>query len=486
MLEDKNDIITKIEALKEYKRRILKNKPTYIPNKGQEDVHLDSRRIRFVASGNGAGKTCLGTQEAIWWAQGYNPITKQISKVPATIVVVLDSPAKVADVWLEEIKKWYPIEDLEMKKNGKPHISELEFKNGSRIMFMFHLQEEMAFEGIQVDYVVYDEPPPRHVHIGLMRGARKKGAKPRFLFIGTPLGQPWLYQEVWKPAEEGLRPDIGLHRFSTQVNAQNLADGYIEEFSRNLTEKERRARLFGEFAHLEGLALAHLLDKGIHVVPAFKWPLGKPVVIAIDPHHSKPHHAIMLGTLGDGRLYYIKELTSRLAPEAFARSLRDWYQGFKVVDIICDSFGEIPGTGGDGNMSFSDKLRQMGVRCRATSFKDKSDEDFINKIKQVLEIPIDADNLGRKVPILAILEGNDGIIRDIENVTWQKRRKEEGFKERLEISNKDYLACLKYALTTNIVFMADGLRAPQTLRSGRSPWAGGEASKKKSSVEYDW
>lgn len=468
----KIDKIARIEALREKKRRILKAKPTYLPNVGQKEVHIDQKRIRFVASGNGGGKTCLGVQEALWWATGYNPITHQTTKVPATITVILDSPAKVQDIWIQEIAKWYPIEEVLMKKCGKPHISEIHFTNGSKIQFMFHLQEEMAFEGIQVDYCVFDEPPPRHIFIGLMRGARKKGAKPRFLFIGTPLGQPWLYDEIWKPAEEGIRTDIGLHRFSTEVNEHNLAEGYIEEYSRNLSEKEKRARLFGEFAHLEGLALAHLFDKSTHMVEPFKWPNGKPVVIAIDPHHSKPHHAIMLGATGDGRIYYLKELSSRAAPEAFARELRDWYQGYKVIDIICDSFGEIPGTGGDGNMSFSDKLRQMGVRLRATSFKDKSDEDFIQRIKQVLETPDEKDNFGRKVPRLAVFEGNPGIVRDIEGVMWQKIRREDSFKEKLEISNRDFLACLKYALKTSIIFMADGLQTPGVKRSGRSPWSG--------------
>lgn len=470
----KEEKIARIEALREKKRRLLKAKPTYIPNKGQLAVHQDERRIRIVTSGNGFGKSCLGVNEAFWWATGYNPITKETSKVPATIVVGLDSPAKVNDIWLEEMKKWYPMDEIDMRKCGKPHVSELHFKNGSKIQFMFHLQEELAFEGIQIDYAIFDEPPPRHMFLGLMRGARKKGAKPKFLFIGTPLGQPWMYQELWKPAEEGERDDIGLHRYSSYMNKHNLAEGALEELSKNLTPAERRARLEGEFAHLEGLALAHMFDKEMHVVKPFPWPNGKPVVVAIDPHHSKPHHAIMLGTIGDGRLYYIKELTSRAAPEAFARELRDWYSGYKVVDIICDSFGEIPGTGGDGNMSFSDKLRQMGVRLRATDFKDKSDEDFISRIKQVLEIPEIADNLGRKSPVLAIFDGNPGIVRDIEGVQWQKRRKEEGYKEKLDISNKDFLSCLKYALATHIVFMMNGLRKPQTLKSGRSPWSGGK------------
>lgn len=419
-----------------------------------------------------SGKTALGVQEAVWWATGYNPVTKKTTKVPATIIVVLDSPAKVGDVWLEEIKKWYPIEELELAKLGKPHVSEIVFKNGSSIRFMFHLQEELAFEGIQMDYVVFDEPPPRQVFVGLNRGARKKGSEPRFLFIGTPLGQPWLYQDLWKPAEEGLRDDIGLHRYSTEVNKKNLAEGYIENFSKNLTDHEKRSRLLGEFAHLEGLALAHLFSRETHIIKEFPWPYGKPVVVAIDPHHSKPHHAVMLGAIGDGRLYYIKELSSTAPPAQFAKELREWYRGYKVIDIICDSFGEIPGTGGDGNMSFSEKLRDMGIRLRSTNFKEKSDEDFITRIKQVLEIPEKPDNFGRTVPILAIFENCPGIVRDIENVQWRKHKKDEGFKEKLEISNKDWLACLKYALATNLVFMAEGLKKPRTLRSNRSPWSG--------------
>lgn len=469
----KEEKLARIEAIREKKRRILKSKPTYRPNSGQLKVHKDERRIRFCAAGNGSGKTCLGTQEVIWWATGYNPILKKTTKVPATIAVVLDNPDKVKDLWLPEISKWYPMDELDQLKNGKPYVTQLNFKNGSAIKFYFHQQSEQVFEGIEIDYCVMDEPPPRSVFIGLMRGARKKGAKPRFLFIGTPLGQPWLYTELWQPAEKGERDDIGIHRFSTEVNAHNLAEGYIEDFSKNLTEAEKRARLFGEFAHLEGLALAHLFNEDTHVVKPFPWPNNMPVVIAIDPHQAKPHTAIMLGAVGDGRIYYIKELQSRAAPEAFARELREWYQNYKVVDIICDSFGNIPGTGGDGNMSFSEKLIQMGVRLRTTDYNDKNDEDFVQRIKQVLEIPDKPDNLGRYAPRLAIFDGNPGIVRDIEGCMWQKRRKEEGFKEKLEISNRDFLACLKYALKTNILFLAEGGQMPTIKRSGRSPWSGG-------------
>jgi hypothetical protein len=80
-------------------------------------------------------------------------------------------------------------------------------------MFYFHQQEDLVFEGIQLDYLVADEPFPRRIWIALTRGARKKGSKPRFLIIGTPIGQPWLYEQLWKASVDGTRTDVGIHRF---------------------------------------------------------------------------------------------------------------------------------------------------------------------------------------------------------------------------------------------------------------------------------
>ncbi len=464
----------KIDLIQEKKRRILAKKSVYRPNEGQMPVHLDPKPIRIVAAANGGGKSTLGVQELLWWATGTNPLTHKMTKVPATIVILLDNPIKVDQVWLPEIRKWYPLDaDCELRKNGKPYVNQILFKNGSQVIFMFHDQEDLVFEGIQIDYLICDEPFPRRIWIALTRGARKKNTEPRFLIIGTPIGQAWIYNDLWKKATNGERNDIGLHRFSIEANRQNLADGYIEQFSKNLTEAEKKVRLQGHFAHLEGLALAHLFDRQIHVVPRFPWPKGKPVVLVIDPHQAKPHVAALVGATGDGRIYYIKEMETKSPPRMFAQELKAFLKGdWKVIDYVIDSLGETPGTGGDGNMSFSDKLRQCGIPVRATSFDDKNDEDFIQKIQQVLEIPEEIDNFGRKQAKLAIVEGNSAIIDDIETCQWQKYRQHELFKPKLDISSKDRLACLKYALKTSIAFVADAGQMPRIKHSRPSPWGG--------------
>lgn len=450
----------------------MAKKPIYKPNSGQMPVHMDTKRIRIVAAANGGGKTALGAQEVIWWATGYSPITDRYNKVPCTVVVLLDNPIKVDQIWLPELRKWYPLdENCEIRKNGKPHVNQIIFKNGSQILIMFHDQEDLVFEGVQLDYLVCDEPFPRRIWTALTRGQRKLGSDPKTLIIGTPLGQPWIYNELWKKATNGERSDIGIHRFSVEVNRTNLAEGYIETFAKNLTEAEKKVRLQGHFAHLEGLALAHLFDRDVHIVPKFEWPRGKPAVLVIDPHFSKPHVATLIGATGDGRIYYIKEMSTKSPARMFARELKEFLEGpWRLVDYVIDSLGETTGTGGEGNKSFSEVLRDAGIPVRSTSFDDKNDEDFIQRIQQVLELPDTADNFGRKLPKLAVIEGNSGIIEDIESVQWVKMRQHDAFKPKLDISNKDYLACLKYGLTTNISFVADVGKLPRVKRSRPSPW----------------
>lgn len=464
--------LERLALIQEKKRRLRRANAVYLPNTGQMEVHQDPRIIRLVQSGNGGGKTALGANEAIWAATGYNPILKTHSKVPAKVIVLLDSPAKTEDVWLPELRKWYNLdESCKLHKNGKPYINEIEFKNGSRIVFMYHLQEALAFEGLELDFLVADEPFPRFIWVALTRGARTKGSKPRFLLIGTPLGQPWMTEQLWSAAQKGERPDVGCHRYKTEVNKANLADGYIEQFSRNLTDKEKRARLEGIPTHLDGLALAHLFDQDKHVVPPFVWNKNKPVVIAMDPHPSKPTTALMVGATGDGRIYVIKEFKSKSVPKQMARELKEWYKGFRVLDIVVDSLGQTPMSGGEGARSFIQVMNDEGVRCRATSFDDKSDEAWIHRIQDVLLIPEEADNWGRTIPKLAIFKDCTGIIHDIENVTWLKYKNMDEWKPKLDISNKDHLSCLKYALACNIDYVATN-RRPTVKRANRSPWSG--------------
>lgn len=441
-----------LDIIEEKKRRARDRKAVYLPNRGQEEVHKSDAILRCVFSGNGAGKTALGVNEALWAAQGYNPLTQTFTKVPARIVVLLDHPEKVTDVWLPEIQKWTNLQPEQLHKRGKPYVSKISFTNGSEILFMFHQQEAMLFESIELDFVIADEPPPRHIYIALRRGGRKKGRVSRYLIIGTPISASWLRTEIYEPWINKELEDTECFRFGTIVNEANLGEGYIDSFSSVLSEKEKRIRLHGEFFDLDGLALAHLFSRDLHTVEPFDWPTDQPVVIAIDPHSAKPHHAVMLGVDRDNYLYYIKEISEKSVARDFARTLKVWYQGFRVIDIVCDSLGSAEYTGGEGFASFIEILNDEGVRARATTWTDKNDEDFIDRIKTVLSIPEEPNNFGQYQPKLRIFKNNHGIIGDIENVQWVKYRNQDIFKPKLDITKKDFLSCLKYALASNLTY----------------------------------
>ncbi len=435
-----------LDAIEEKKRRQLEAREAYAPNEGQLPVHKSTRTVRAVFAGNGGGKTALGVNEALAAVNGVNSWTGEHTKVPARVIVVLDKPDKVDTVWLPEIKKWYPLKPEQLHKKGKPYISCITFDNGSELLFMFHDQEPMSFESIELDMAIFDEPPPRHVYVALRRGGRKKHSSPKFLIIGTPIAAAWMRKEIYEPWARGEAPDTECFRYGTRANEKNLAEGYITSFASVLSEKEKRIRLEGEFFDLEGLALAHLFDRDLHLIPQPKWPPGWPVIIVIDPHPRKAHVAIMVGVTKDNSLVYLKEMSSRRPPREFARDLKTFYQGYRVVDVVCDSFGSSELTGGDGNLSFIAVLKEEGVRVRATTYDEKQDEAFIQMIQDALAVPIEPDNFGRQEPRLKITNICKGIIADIETVEWQRYKNLDEFKPKLAIDSKDFLACLKYAL----------------------------------------
>lgn len=443
-----------IDYIEEMERRAREEREAYHPNPGQLPIHKSKARIRAVFSGNGAGKTAMSVNEVFWCLKGYNPITDEFTPVPTKVIVVLDKPEKIDQTWLPEIKKWFNITENNLKKGGKPYYSEVTIDNGSHLQFMFHLQEPMAFESIEADFFVFDEPPPRGVFIALMRGGRKKGRKARFLIVGTPIAASWLRKDLYEPWSRGDLPDTECFKFGTHVNEKNLSDGYIEDFSRHLSEKEKRIRLFGEFFDLDGLALAHIFERETHCIEPNELPIedGAPCVVAIDPHPNKNHIAILLTCDSEGNLFYVKEYSSKLPPRELARELKEWYRGYRIMDIVCDSLGSTPMSGGEGNKSFIQVLREEGVPLRPTTWEDKREEEWIMRIQDALALPLEANNFGQKIPKLRFLSFNKGIIGDIETVCWQKFKNVDEYKPKLDISNKDYLACLKYALASNITF----------------------------------
>lgn len=451
----KLESMTKEQKLKLYdtiqkKKEIDKNKrDVFKPHEGQLAPLQSHKRLKVVTAGNGFGKTALSVNAALAAVKGYNPWTKQHTKVPCTGIVVLDNPIKVKETWRIEAAKWINFEaEVDELKNGKPYVNEWVFKNGSRIIFMTHDMDQLVFESIELDFFICDEPPPKSIFIGLSRGQRTKGSKPWGMIVGTPISQAWLRTDLYEPWVKGENPDVEFFRGTTEQNQQNLADGYIDSFSRLLTPEEKQIRLEGQFFDLGGLALAHLFKKDTHIVDDFEVPRDWNVIIAIDPHPSKKHVALALAINPyNKQMYVVSTIAEKQVAADFAMKVHEWTKKWRVVEYICDSLGSADLTGGEGFKSFIQVLNDYGIRVRPTSFEDKKDEVWIERIRTALAIPQQANNFGETKPRLQVFKSCDTIIKDIQNVSWVKNKTAEMNRDRLEISNKDYLACLKYALS---------------------------------------
>lgn len=452
---DRSEKLALIALLEEKKKREAKLKPKFIPTEKQREIVMSEAAERYLFCGNGYGKSALLANEVHWAATGYNPYTKKETIVPAKIALVLDDPSKVED-FVIEYRKWNNLEIEQCHKKGKPHTSFITYPNGSTVTVLTHSVEPLKLEGSQWHYVFMDEPPPKRVYTGVVRGVRIKGHQGRVFLAGTPISAAWLRTDIYEKWTKGELEGVECFRGNVKDNAANLDMESVNRNLAKLSENERKIRESGEFFDLSGLALAHLFKRTTHTVDreTLQWNPTNPCVIAIDPHTSKKHHAVLLGVNPENKLFVLEEFAERSTARQFIKSLieKEWFRKYRIMDVVFDSAGNADMTAAEGFLSFghviNEVLAQQNLcRARATTFDEKSDEAFLDRIQDALlnEKP----EVGPKLKIVNDLEQ---MVRDIENAQWVADKKNETTRPKLDISNKDMLSCLKYALATNLYY----------------------------------
>jgi hypothetical protein len=449
-----------IELLEEREKRERKKRPPFKPHSGQLRVILSEKLERYLFCGNGFGKSTVLVNEVHWAAMGFNPFTKKHSPVPAKMLLVIDTPEKI-DEFLVEYRKWNELDPDWTSKGGRSHTSFIEWPNGSTLTVVTHQVEPLKLEGRQWTHIFMDEPPPKPVFTGVTRGGRIKGRECRVLLAGTPITAAWMRLDIYEPWAKGQLDYADVFTGASDENAANLDSGWFTRFFGKLSEHEKAVRRLGQFHDLEGLALAHLWNRTSHTIRRadLAWEDRNPCVIVMDPHPSKAHHAIVLGADRDNRLYVLEEYKEKAIARKFAKSLvgLGWFQRYRVLDIVYDSLGSAETTSGEGFRPFGEVFNEVMEQhnlghARATTYEEKGDEDFIDRIQDALSLPEEADNFGQVVPKLRVVTDCIGTISDIENVQWKRDRNLDENKPALEISNRDFLACLKYALACNVRF----------------------------------
>jgi len=309
--------IRELEA--EMKRRMREESIRYYgPHASQERFHADPGRIRLVLGGNRSGKSHAGAAEAVahalgerWWLDPTDEHYKVGCSVPNKGLVIGES-------FGEQVKKVIVpklLGDVESaspgllpkhlvagsKKNPQGIITHISLTNGSVITCQSYDQDVDLFEGVDMDWVWFDEPPPRAVWVAVQRGLTDRMGD-CWLTL-TPLKEPWIYDELVS------REDVGCFSFDIKDNVGfGLKAEAVEEFTRNLTEDEKEARLRGRFFHLSGLVYKSYGE--IHRVRRFEVPQHWGLWMHIDTHPRTPHHAVWVAVNPDGLMYVVGELAN--------------------------------------------------------------------------------------------------------------------------------------------------------------------------------
>jgi phage terminase large subunit len=287
-----------------------------------------------------------------------------------------------------------------------------------------------------------DEPPPRALWISAFRGLRNN---PDYFVVlaGTPVSEPWLYEEIYAPGIAKKDPSIEIIQGSTYDNPY-LSKTFIEDFKARLSEDEIRVRLNGEFAHLQGRVFKEF-TRQTHVFRYQKWPEDWPVYCAIDPHPRKPHTALYLGVTADDVMVVIDELMIEGTVEDLAVAMRQREEAANYR-IVCRRIDN-SGSGTDWNRdSFITQLDEWSrrhsynVRVSPMRKREKDVAHSIQKIKVLLK-----DNR------LRFLENCTNTISDMELYAWQDNRHPEasGVLEKPRKIHDDMIDPLRYLIASN-------------------------------------
>lgn len=314
----REDILNKIIAVdKEIKRR-KGNGRLENYNKGRKKhkkqiaFHKCKKRNRWVFGGNRSGKTECGAVESIWIARGIHPYRKN-KKDTFGWVVSLSCQVQ-RDVAQSKILQYLPrawIVDITMLSGRKDApdngiIDQIKIRNVfggiSTIGFKSCDQGREKFQGSSLDFVWFDEEPPRDVYEEcLMRVVDKRGD---IFGTMTPLkGLTFIYNEIY--LNKRHNPEVWCEFMCWEDNPY-LAKKEIKLLENTLSSSAMDSRRYGKFSEGAGLVYPEF-DEAVHVIKPFAVPFEWQDTISIDPGLNNPLSAHWYCVDWDGNIYVVAE-----------------------------------------------------------------------------------------------------------------------------------------------------------------------------------
>ncbi len=274
--------------------------------------HKCKKRNRWVFGGNRSGKTECGAVECLWILRGIHPY--RTNRRDAFGWAVSLSTQVQRDVAQAKILKYLPknwISEITMLAGRRDSpsggvIDQIKIKNVfggiSTLGFKSCDQGREKFQGSSLDFVWFDEEPPRDVYEEcLMRVMDRRGD---IFGTMTPLkGKTFIYNEIYLNRRNN--PQI-WHECMTWADNPYLSKKEARLLESSLDGAALDARKYGRFSDGAGLVYPEF-DESVHVIPPFAVPPEWQDAISIDPGLNNPLSAHWYCVDWDGNIYVVAE-----------------------------------------------------------------------------------------------------------------------------------------------------------------------------------
>lgn len=281
-------------------------------HKKQMAFHRCKKRNRWVFGGNRSGKTECGAVETIWMARGIHPYRRNRKDVFGWVVSLSQQVQR--DVAQSKILHYLPknwIADIVMLSGRKDSpasgiIDQIKLKNVfggiSTIGFKSCDQGREKFQGASLDFVWFDEEPPRDIYEEcLMRVMDRKGD---IFGTMTPLkGRTFVYNEIYLNARRN--PEV-WYEFMNWEDNPFLSASEVKLLEGALDQSSLDSRKYGRFSEGYGLVYPEF-DESVHVVKPFSVPSEWQENVSIDPGLHNPLSAHWYCVDWDGNIYVVAE-----------------------------------------------------------------------------------------------------------------------------------------------------------------------------------
>jgi len=274
--------------------------------------HKCKKKNRWVFGGNRSGKTECGAVESVYMARGIHPFRENRDNVFGWVVSLSQQVQRdVAQAKILHYLKRSWIDDITMlsgKKESPEYgvIDQIRVKNVfggiSTIGFKSCDQGREKFQGSSLDFVWFDEEPPRDIYEECrMRVLDKRGD---IFGTMTPLkGLTFIYDEIY--LNKNQNPQV-WYEFMEWGDNPYLDKEEVTALTESLSEDALESRRYGRFKNAEGLVYPEF-DENVHVIDPVSLPKEWQDNISIDPGLNNPLSAHWYSVDYDGNVYVVAE-----------------------------------------------------------------------------------------------------------------------------------------------------------------------------------